>query len=167
MIWLIVISALLIAAYTVAVCLNERSIPSSISATFYTLEQKWWFCVTMVATAFMLLPYILEVTPDYQFTAFLACVGMVMTGVAPHFKEGIEKKIHTAGAVLCLVFSQVWVALTCPWVLLVWVGYLVYTAIGIKRNWNGYFIGSFMATKPMFWLEITALLTTYVTLLIV
>lgn len=165
MIWLI---ALLIAAYTVAVCLNERSIPSSISATFYTLEQKWWFCVTMVATAFLLLPSILEVTPDsYQFTAFLACVGMIMTGVAPHFKEGIEKKIHTSGAVLCLVFSQVWVSLTSPWMLLLWVGYLAYTVLGMKKYWKGNFISAFLLTKPMFWVEIVSLLTTYFTLLIV
>lgn len=167
MIWLIIISALLIAAYTVAVCLNERSIPSSISATFYTLEQKWWFCVTMVATAFLLLPSILEVTPDsYQFTAFLACAGMIATGVAPHFKEGIEKRVHTTGAVLCLVLSQVWVALTCPWILLVWVGYLTYTIVMMIKNWTGYFTGTFLGTKPMFWVEITALVATYVTLFI-
>lgn len=130
--------------------------------------QSKWFCVTMVATAFLLLPSIMEVTPDnYQFTAFLACVGMIMTGVAPHFKEGIEKKIHTSGAVLCLVFSQVWVSLTSPWMLLLWVGYLAYTVLGMKKYWKGNFISAFLLTKPMFWVEIVSLLTTYFTLLIV
>lgn len=165
---LTIISLLLIATYTAAVCVKGKGIPYSISATFYALAHKWWFGITMVLTSGLLMPAILEITPDsYQFTAFLACVGMIMTGVAPHFKEGTEKKIHTTGAVLCLLFSQVWVGLTCPWMLLVWVGYLVYTVNGIKRNWTGYFIGSFLSTKPMFWVEITALVATYVTLFIV
>ena len=162
-----IISALLIAVYTAAVCIKTGGVPYSISETYYKISHKSWFCVTMVLTACLLMPAILEVTPDsYQFTAFLACAGMVMTGIAPNFREGIDQKIHTAGAILCLVSSQVWVGLTCQWMLLVWVGYLAYTAIGLWRNWNGYFIGSFLSTKPMFWVEITALAATYVTLLI-
>lgn len=165
---LTILSALLIATYTAAVCIKTGEVPYSVSETYYKIEHKFFFGVTMVLTACLLLPAILQVTPDsYQFTAFLACVGMIMTGVAPHFKEGIEKRVHTAGAVLCLLFSQVWVSLTCPWMLLVWVGYLAYTAIGLWRNWNGYAIGTFLGTKPMFWVEIVALLITYVTLLIV
>ena len=164
---LTIISALLIAAYTVAVCIKCKGIPYSISETYYKISHKFWFGATMVLTACLLMPAILQVTPDsYQFTAFLACVGLIMVGVAPNFREGIDRKIHTTGAVLCLVFSQVWVGLTLPWMLLLWVGYLVYTAIGIKRNWNGYFIGSFLATKPMFWVEISSLLSTYVTVLL-
>lgn len=163
-----IISALLIAVYTAAVCIKTGGIPYSISETYYKIEHKYWFGSTMVLTACMLMPAILDVTPDsYQFTAFLACAGMIMTGIAPNFREGIDRKIHTTGAVLCLVFSQVWVGLTLPWMLLLWAGYLAYTAIGVKRNWNGYFIGSFLSTRPMFWVEITALVATYVTLLIV
>lgn len=165
---LTILSALIIASYTVAVCIKCKGIPYSISETYYKIEHKMWFGVTMVLTACLLMPAILQVTPDsYQFTAFLACSGMIATGVAPNFREVIDRKIHTIGAVLCLVFSQVWVSLTSPWMLLLWIGYLAYTVIGIKRNWNGYFIGSFLSTKPMFWVEITALVATYVTLIIV
>lgn len=163
-----IISALLIATYTAAVCVKTDGVPYSISETYYKISHKAWFGATMVLTACMLMPAILEVTPDsYQFTAFLACAGMIATGVAPNFREGIEKRVHTTGAVLCLVFSQAWVGLTCPWMLILWIGYLAYTAIGLWRNWTGYFIGSFLSTKPMFWVEITALVATYVTLLIV
>lgn len=165
---LTIISALLIAAYTVAVCIKCKGIPYSISETYYKISHKAWFGVTMILTACLLMPAILEITPDsYQFTAFLACVGLIMVGVAPNFREGIDRKIHTTGAVLCLVFSQVWVGLTLPWMLLLWAGYLVYTAIGLKSNWNGYFTSTFLSTKPMFWVEITALVAIYVTLLIV
>lgn len=168
MITLTIISLVVIAAYTAAVCVKGKGIPYSISATFYSLAHKWWFGATMVLTAGLLMPAILEVTPEsYQFTAFLACVGMIMTGTAPHFKEGTEKKVHTVGAVLCLLFSQVWVGLTCPWMLLLWIAYIGYTVWGIYKSWNGNFKASFILTKPMFWVEITALVATYVTLFIV
>lgn len=167
MLTLTIISALIIASYTAAVCIKVKGIPYSISATFYALEHKWLFCATMIITAGLLMPAILQKTPEsYQFTAFLACVGMIMVGAAPHFKEGLEKKIHTVGAVLCLLFSQVLVLLTCPWLLLLWLGYLAYTLVMMIKKWNGNLIGSFILTKPMFWVEITALITTYITALL-
>lgn len=165
---LTILSALIIAAYTIAVCIKCKGIPYSISETYYKIEHKMWFGVTMVLTACLLMPAILEVTPDsYQFTAFLACVGMIMTGIAPNFREGVDRKVHTVGAVLCLLFSQVWVGLTCPWMLLLWIGYFAYTTGAMKKHWNGNFISAFLLTKPMFWVEITALVATYVILIIV
>lgn len=164
---LILLSVLCIAAYTTVVCIKFKGVPDSISATFYSLQHKVWFGATMWLTAGLLMPAILEVTPDcYQFTAFLACVGMFMVSVAPNFREGIDKKVHTTGAVLCILFSQVWVLLTCPWMMLVWVAYLIYTALMMMKNWKGNFISAFLLTKPMLWVEITALLATYVTLFI-
>ena len=50
--------------------------------------------------------------------------------------------------------------------MLVWFGYLTYTALSMKKHWKGNFISAFLLTKPMFWVEITALLATYVTLFI-
>ncbi|MCF2599634.1 glycosyl transferase [Phocaeicola barnesiae] len=162
-----ILSSLLISTYTAAVCIKGKGVSYSISETFYKIDHKLWFGATMVLTACLLMPAILEITPDsYQFTAFLACVGLIMVGVAPNFREGIDREIHTIGAVLCLVFSQMWVGLTLPWMLLLWVGYLAYTAIGLWRNWTGYFTASFLATKPMFWVEISSLLSTYVTIIL-
>lgn len=164
---LILLSVLCIASYTTAMCIKFGGVPASISATFYSLQHKYWFEATMWLTAGLLMPAILEVTPDcYQFTAFLACIGMFLVGVAPNFREGIERKVHTTGAIMCILFSQVWVLLTCPWVLLVWFGYLAYTAWGMKKYWKGNFISAYLQTKPMFWVEIMALLATYVTLFI-
>lgn len=165
---LTIISALLIVAYTASVCIKCKGIPYSISETYYRISHKFWFGITMVLTAGLLMPAILEVTPEsYQFTAFLACAGMIATGIAPNFREGVDRKVHTVGAVLCLLFSQVWVGMTCPWMLLLWIGYLVYTVWEMKKHWNGNFISAFLLTKPMFWVEITALVATYVTLFII
>ena len=164
---LVILSIICIAAYTAAVCIKFEGIPSSISATFYSLEHKFWFGATMWLTAGLLMPVILEVTPvSYQFTAFLACAGMFLVGVAPNFRDGLDRPVHITGATLCILLSQVWVLLTCPWILLVWIAYLAYTVWAIKKNWKGNFISAFLLTKPMFWVEITALLVTYVTLFI-
>lgn len=159
---LVNLSVLCITAYTGAVCIKIKGIPSSISATFYKLDHKLWFGAAMWLTAGLLMPAILDATPpSYQFTAFLACIGMMLIGIAPNFQSGIERPVHITGAVLCILFSQVWVLLTCPWMMLVWVAYLIYTALMMMKNWKGNFISAFLLTKPMFWLEITALLATY------
>lgn len=164
---LVLFSALCITVYTIAVCIKCKGIPYSISETFYKLEHKWCFLTTMWLTAGLLMPAILESTPGcYQFTAFLACIGMMFVGVAPNFREGLDRPVHITGAILCILFSQVWVLLTCPWVLLVWFGYLAYTAWGMKKYWKGNFISAYLLTKPMFWVEVAALLATYVTLFI-
>ena len=111
MILLTVLSLLLIVSYTIGVCAYTRGIPYSISETYYKIKHKFWFAVATIGTAALLMPAILEVTREqYQFLAFLACVGMILTGAAPNFREGIERKIHIAGAFICLVFSQLWVA---------------------------------------------------------
>ena len=163
---LIIVSALCVAAYTAAVCVKCKGVPYSISETFYKLDHKLWFGATMWLTAGLLMPAILEVTPEsYQFTAFLACVGMIMTGIAPNFREGIERPIHIVGAILCLVFSQVWVGLTCPWFLLVWIVYVIYTVVMMARHVSDRALSDFLRTKPMFWVEVTALATTYMTIL--
>lgn len=165
---LIILSVLCIAAYTAAVCIKCKGIPYSISETYFKLEHKFWFGATMWLTAGLLMPAILEVTPgSYQFTAFIACAGAMVVGSAPNIREELESKVHLGGAIACVSCSQLWVALTCPWVLLVWIAYLAYTAWSMKKNWRGGLYTSFLLTKPMFWVEVVALSTTYVTLLIV
>ena len=163
---LIIVSALCVAAYTAAVCVKCKGVPYSISETFYKLDHKLWFGATMFLTAGLLMPAILEVTPEsYQFTAFLACAGMMLVGAAPNFREGIERPIHVAGAILCLVFSQVWVGLTCPWFLLVWIVYVIYTVVMMACHVTDRALSDFLRTKPMFWVEVTALVVTYMVLL--
>ena len=47
---LTIISMLVIAAYTAAVCVKTKGVPYSISATYYYLEHKLWFMATMWLT---------------------------------------------------------------------------------------------------------------------
>lgn len=162
-----ILSLSTIATY-VGIMVKKKGIPYSISATYYKLKNKYWFGLTMIASAAFLMPAILEKTPEiYQWTAWLSLVGMFMVGVSPNFKDKSEETLHIVGATMSLVFSQLWVFLMSPCWLLLWVLYLVYTIFMLKKNWTGNFKGSFIDTKPMFWVEITALAATFITLLII
>ncbi len=56
MIWLVILSIAVIASYTAAVCIKQKGVPASISATFYRLEHKNWFMATTWLTAGLLMP---------------------------------------------------------------------------------------------------------------
>lgn len=159
-----IISLLIIATYTVAVCIKQKGVPYSISATFYKLKHRLWFMSTMWLTSGLLMPGILEASkPGTEFLAFLACAGMLFVGAAPNFREEFEGKVHQAGAIMCVVFSQLWVAFNLWQALFIWLGYIGYTVYAIAKQDKGVFLYKLYQTKPMFWVEIFALLTTYVT----
>lgn len=72
MTYLIILSILVIAAYTAAVCVKQKGIPASISATFYKLEHPYGLLAAMWLTAGILMPAILEVSKlNTEFLAFL------------------------------------------------------------------------------------------------
>lgn len=161
---LAILSVFTISLYTGAVCIKGRGVPYSISATFYALAHKWWFRFTMWVTPMLLMPGILEVSrPGTEFLAFLALVGMFAVGSAPDYaRDPFQHKVHVSGAIMCIGFSQLWVAFNC-WVVLIpiWFAYLAYTGIAIARQKEGVFVFRFMQTKPMFWIELASLAATY------
>lgn len=161
---LAILSVFTISLYTGAVCIKGQGVPNSISATFYALAHKYWFRFTMWTTPMLLMPGILEVSrPSTEFLVFLALIGMIMVGCAPDYvRDPFQKKLHVSGAIMCILFSQVWVALNCWWVLLpVWLAYLIYTGIAIGRQKEGVLVYRFIETKPMFFVEVAALSATY------
>lgn len=167
--YLAIISMLVIACYTAAVCIKFKGVANSISATMYALAHKWLFRFTMWVTPMLLMPEILEVScPNTEFLAFLALVGMILVGCAPDYvNDPFQRKLHITGAIMCIGFSQLWVALNSWWVLLpVWLAYLTYTSIAVGRQKEGVFVYKFRQTKPMFWVEIASLMTTYLTILL-
>lgn len=163
---LIIISFLIITSY-VGVMIYRKGIPYSISDTYYSLEHKVWFGFSMIATALLLMPSILDRTPEnFQFLAFLMCAGICFVGVAPNFKAGIDRPVHIVSTVISAVCSQLWLALVItPYSLLVWLVWLAYEVIMVKKVWNGHFINSFILTKPLFWAEAIAFLSVYIGLI--
>lgn len=164
--WMVLFSFLAIALYTVAVCIKQKGIPYSISATFYKLEHPYWFLATMWLTAGLLLYPVLELSKTgTEGWAFAACAGMFLVGAASNFKDKTEGTVHDVGAGLCLVGSQAWVALNLPWVLSIWVAYVAYMAVMMSRHVSGSVISDFIRTRPMFWIEVAAILSVYITIM--
>lgn len=168
-----------ILAYTLAVCIKFKGIPNSISASFYSLEHKYWFRFTMWVAPFLLLPAILEVSkPNTEFLAFLAIVGMIIVGCFPDYaNDRFAKRGHQAGAIMTMVFSQVWVGFNYPILLSLWAAYLIPTMYLTFKYMddciesNGYegdsdFIDGFYRTKPLFWVEVTCITSVFASVLI-
>ena len=148
-------------------CIKQKGVLASISATFYRLEHKNWFMATTWLTAGLLMPAILEVSrPTPSSWRSSPAPAMFLVGAAPNFKEDFEGDIHELGAICCIVGSQLWVMFNCPWCLLVWVAYVVYTIVMMTRHVSDSVIADFYRTKPMFWVEIAALLATYMSVFI-
>lgn len=163
MITLTILSLLTIAIYTV-VMVFRNSIPYSVSDTYYSLEHKWAFSVSVILSALFLMPAAFQAsTENSEFLVFLFTAGQCLVGTAPHFK-GWQHKLHIAGAVLLLICSQVWVGLNHPIVLVTWVPYLIFTLISVFRSDRG-FIPAVLDTKPLFWIEVVSFINIYLIVL--
>lgn len=143
-------------------------IPASISDTYYKLEKRkkgagWLFTAMCWAVAGTLLPAWLDMTPDtYQFTAFLACAGLLFVGAAPQFKLKLTGGVHYGSAAICVIFSQIWVGLTCWWLLpMVWGVFLIGMALHTLKEKEGNLITRFLSARPMFWVEIVSFMAVY------
>lgn len=143
-------------------------IPASISDTYYLLERRckglgWLFTAFCWIMAGTLLPAWLDGTPvAYQFTAFLSSAGLLFVGAAPQFKLPFTNTVHYGSAAVCCVFSQIWVELTCWWVLLpVWGSFLIYIIVHMVKHKEGTIWNRFVSAKPMFWVEIAAVGATF------
>lgn len=107
--------------YLIISFIRFKQIPESISNTFY-LGNKWWFSAVMIILGFLITTSLLNVTSEYyQCFAFFTGAGLLFVGAAPHFKEDLEGKVHTGGAIIFGIASQVWASIYfTPWLLLTW-----------------------------------------------
>lgn len=165
---LFLFSFFVIAIY-IAIVIAKSGIPYSISDTYYRIDRKKWFMFVMLVTGFSLLPVALEVSSESsQFLIFLTVVGISMVGVSPNFKgEKSERNTHYAGAIMLLVFSQLWVSFNFKWILLLWVVYAACILYGLIKEKSGpSFYDDLVNLKPVFWAEITLIITTYLSVFV-
>ena len=163
MILLVLMSFILIAGYVLAMIKRGKEIPYSISDTYYALTHRFWFGLCMIGSGASLLPAAFDAsTENSRFLVFLAVLGIVISGVSPNFK-GSQKTVHSIGAAMSLILSQIWVGCNSWYWLLLWAGFIAYMVISMSERWTGNFISDFIRRKPMFWIEVISLLTVYLT----
>ena len=92
----------LILTYLVVTCLVFKTIPISISNTYYMWSEKgvrMLFTFVMWAVGVPILIYWIQISPQvYQFLPFLSISGMLFVGAACAFKETLTKEVHFTSA---------------------------------------------------------------------
>ena len=135
----ILLAIIILGAYTLYLIKSIGFIPSSLSATVFSIsfKQRWIWTIVILAVCFLAVPtYIEKTSENTQFLAFLAIAGLAFVGAAPLVKFSDDKmqfRVHEVGAIVCAACSQLVLVFNCPWLLLLWIPYVAY---GFANGWK-------------------------------
>lgn len=155
---LVLISLAFLTLYLVYAISVIKSVPWSISDTYYQLEKrgkkKWLFQLAMIVPAMLLLPAWLECSDEnIQFLAFLACGGLMFVGAAPCFKLELDGKVHYAATAICGTSAVLWTCFSGMWHIPL-IAMLIAAGLGLRyRKW-------------MFCIECAAFVSTYIAVIL-
>lgn len=126
----------------------DHKIPKSLSHTAYLMQNKKFFLYTFWSIGIILLyPLSLINVP----LSLLFTLGLLCVGISPWYKQ-YDKIAHFGGGYLSGITSQILVTLVNPWILLLWIPYIIY-AIFTKDN------------NQTFWSEIVCFVSIFIILL--
>ena len=152
------IAVAVLTIYTAALCLAERQIPPSLSASVFYLPRAGaviWLAV-IATVVFCIAPVLLAVSrPATQFLAFISCAGLLFVGGCPLVKDktDLTYKIHIAGAITCAVCANLLIMFNHWWMLFLWIPWLFWFIWVTKdRRW----------TTQTFWAEMMCFLITFI-----
>lgn len=159
MVLLIALSFFIFAAYLCYACFN-CGIPSSLSETYYLLNQRgkpgWIFSLVMILIAGLLMPAFIEVSDTsgfwYTFLSFFTCAAIIFVGFSPKFRDG-QGTIHVASAMTAAASGILWSLFT------IWYVPLIVAAaftLPLVVMWK---------TAKTFWLEMIAFFSVYISIL--
>lgn len=118
---------------------KDKKIPFSISQTVHSLEDKykWMFTILMFVVAMLISPqlFVLIQPFNYEILAFMTALGLFGVGADP--LDNDEKDIlHYISAVIMGIASQMIVFIISPWLMLLWIPYVIYTMYMDDGRWN-------------------------------
>lgn len=144
---LAVISFAVMSAYLITMA-GLYGVREYVSDNYYIGRHPWIFSAVMCISALLLLPAMLDKGGGFQFLAFLACVGLVLVGVEPHYKSEYSSKIHAGGAITALIAGMLWSMTICWQVAIIdasaWV---IYCTLFKKRR---YYVGEVAALAAVY-----------------
>lgn len=131
----------------------------SISSSIYEFRKRklpnlftWW--VFIAGIPLMIDWFNLTVGLWYQFLVFFACGSLFFVGAASEYKESLTDKVHYISAGICVTAATLFVVLSGFWFIPA-VFYAVAILLSIRdKCW-------------LWWIEIAAFASTYLTLLII
>ena len=143
--------------YTAVLCLTNKQIPPSLSASVFYLPRAGaiiWMAV-IATIVFTLAPVLLAVSkPSTQFLAFISCAGLLFVGGCPLVKDKTDTtyKIHMAGAITSAVCANLLIMTNHWWMMFLWIPWLFWFVWVTKdRRW----------TTQTFWAEMTCFYSTF------
>lgn len=107
------------------------SIPPSLSASVFNIptNKRWIWTVILFVVCFLCVPTYIEKTDiNTQFLSFLSIGGLAFVGAASLVKFSDDKmqfRVHEVGAIVCAACSQLVLVFNCPWLLLLWIPYII------------------------------------------
>lgn len=116
MITLFFVSLAIMVAYNVF-AVARVGVPSSLSATYYLLPSPWrhLFTVSLMGAALTLVaPWVEASEESHKFLPFLSCAMLTGVAAAPWFEER-DNGFHHVFALLCAIFSLLWVLVSFGW----------------------------------------------------
>lgn len=147
------LAGIIVLTYVFIMIIKTKSIPSSISETYY-LGGGNWFSIVMVVASFLMTSGMLNLTEDdnWQFLSFLTGGSLLFVGLAPQFHQEFVKNVHYAGAITLLTGSQIWIMIfSSPYVLLTWL---------LSIFW-------LKSSKKLFWVEMTCIINLLLSLIFI
>ena len=125
---------------------DKKSLVTCVSECWYHI--KWTHYALLALAALMMLPPMLECTPDnWQFLAFIACASLVFVATALSYLEKFEGRVHSISAILCAACAIAWAVAVVP-VALIGCVLLIIAAFDKKHR--------------LLWLELSAFATAYI-----
>lgn len=102
MIWIIILLSI---AYNTYIIWKYKRIPESLSETSYMLgKDKWLFIGYCVITGGLMLPLLLDITPEnFQCFPFFICGGLIMAGASPLYRSGLDRSVHYVSAMFAFI----------------------------------------------------------------
>lgn len=132
---------------------------TSISDTVYGWKKLDYslasiFTIFCWGTALPLLIYWIEYSKsDWDFVPFIAASALMFVGASPLFKDdGLERKVHSVAAVICLVASYVWSVLFGN------------AYLGVIFMLMSVVINFMLKKNRVYWIEIIAFVNIYIQL---
>lgn len=162
--WLLIlfycISLLVLAGY-VAYAVWRCGVPASLSETYYLLKNQghrgWVFSACLTAAALGIMPAWIEASGDgTQFLAFLSAAALAFVAYSPAFGEPVTGNVHKGATVIAALSGVAWCCVAFPlsWIVpLACVAAVVYPVVKSPKKW-------------LFWAEMAAFASVYVSLLI-
>ena len=176
-----IIAFALLIMYTLIICVVNKQIPNSLSASVFLLPPStpqspswrpqakvvhgespclppsgvWLWTVIITAIAVLTMPALLDITPEkWQFIAFLGCAALGFVAAAPLVRDkgDMAYKVHCTAAVVCAICSQALVVIICPWLLMTWIPWIAaFVWITKDERW----------LTQVFWAEMVCFTSTF------